>query len=99
MSEYVLLTSTDRYRTVEENPALEKVAEYQYYFFGKLKSTFTLCKMNHSEVKIRIQGVSETFPDNLIPLRVFPKFNSLEEAEKEIYELDKNEESKIVKNL
>lgn len=99
MSEYVLLTSTDRYRTLEENPALEKVAEYQYHFFGKVKSTFTLCKMKETNTKLVIQGVSETFPDNHIPLRVFPKFNSIEEAEKEIYDLDINEESKIVKTL
>lgn len=97
MSEYILLSTTDRYRTVTDNPNLEMVAAYDYYFFGKKKTTFTICKINNQETRIVIQGVSEVFRDNSIPLKVFPKFETTKEIEKEIYELDLNEESKIVK--
>ncbi|GGF94702.1 hypothetical protein [Paenibacillus abyssi] len=97
MSEFVLMTTTERYRTVTENPNLEKVADYEYYFFGKKKTTFSICKIKSNDTRIVIQGVSEVFPDNSIPLKVFPKFDSIEDIEKEIYELDHDDESKIVK--
>jgi hypothetical protein len=97
MSEYVLLTTTERYKTVVENPNLEKVSEYEYYFFGKKKATFTICKIHSLDTRVLIQGVSEVFPDNSIPLRVFPKSDDIKDIEKEIYELDINEESKIKK--
>jgi hypothetical protein len=97
MSDYVLLTSTERYRTVIENPGLERIAEYEYYFFGKKKATFSICKIVNPKTRIIIQGVSEIFPDNSIPLRVFPKFDSIRAIEKEIYELDVMDESQIKK--
>lgn len=97
MSEYVLLSTTERYRTVTENPNLEKVAEYEYYFFGKKKTTFSICRIKSLDTRILIQPVSESFRDNSIPLKVFPKFETVSEIEKEIFELDIDEESKIVK--
>lgn len=97
MSQFVLLSTTERYRTVTDNPHLEKVADYEYYFFGKKKTTFSICRILSPDARIVVQGVSEQFPDNSIPLKVFPKFESTREIEKEIYELDINEESKIVK--
>jgi hypothetical protein len=97
MNDYILLTTTERYRTVVDNPALEKVSDYEYYFFGKKKATFTICKIKNQDTRIVIQGVSEIFPDNSIPLKVFPKFDSTKDIEKEIYELDINEESKVKK--
>ncbi|WP_309120448.1 hypothetical protein [Paenibacillus sp.] len=98
MSEFILLSTTDRYRTVVDNPCLEKIADYEYYFFGKKKTTFTICKIKHPEnARIVIQGVGEVFPDNSIPLKVFPKFDTPEEILKEILELDIDEESKVVK--
>lgn len=99
MSQYILFTTTDRYTTVVDNPQLEKVAEYEYYFFGKKRSTFTVCKMKSENTKICIQAGTEQFPDNLIPLNVFPKFNSLEDIEKDIYELDHDKDGKVVKTL
>jgi hypothetical protein len=95
MSDYVLLTTTERYRTVTENPNLEKVSDYEYYFFGKKKATFSICKINNPDTRILIQGVSEVFPDNSIPLKVFPKFDNTNDIEKEIYELDMDDDSKI----
>jgi len=98
MSEFVLLSTTERYRTVTDNPCLEKVADYEYYFFGKKKTTFTICRIKDTDgARILIQGVNEVFPDNSIPLKVFPKFETTEEIEKEIYELDIDDESKVVK--
>ncbi|OXM82881.1 hypothetical protein [Paenibacillus rigui] len=96
MSEYILVSTTERYKTVTENPDLETVKEYEYYFFGKKKTTFSICKIKNPVTRIVIQGVSEVFPDNSIPIKVFPKFETMEEIEKEIYELDQDEESKIV---
>lgn len=97
MSEYVLMTTTERYRTVTENPNLEKVAEYEYLFFGRKMSTFTICRIKDHDTRITIQGVKEVFPDNSIPLKVFPKSDSVEHIVKEIYELDMDEDNKIVK--
>ncbi|PZE19855.1 hypothetical protein [Paenibacillus xerothermodurans] len=97
MTEYILVSSTERYKTVTDNPDLETVAEYEYLFFGKKKTTFSICKIKNPGTRIVIQGVAEVFPDNSIPLKVFPKFDSTEAIEKEIYELDMDEESKIVK--
>ncbi|WP_248926937.1 hypothetical protein [Paenibacillus hamazuiensis] len=97
MSEYILVSTTERYRTVTDNPNLEKVADYEYYFFGKKKTTFSICRIKSPDTRIVIQGVAEVFPDNSIPLKVFPKFDSTAEIEKEIFELDIDEESKIVK--
>ncbi|MBD2844942.1 hypothetical protein IDH44_07055 [Paenibacillus sp. IB182496] len=99
MSEYVLTTTTERYRTVTDHPNLEKVAEYAYYFFGKKKSTFSICRIKSLDARILIQGVAEVFPDNSIPLKVFPKFDSIADIEKEIYELDQDEDNKIVKSM
>jgi hypothetical protein len=98
MTEYILLSTTERYLTVTDNPDLEKIAEYQYFFFGKRKTTFAICKVTNPDTRISIEGVSEVFPVNSIPVRIFPKFSSIEEVEKEIYELDINEESKVVKS-
>ncbi|MBP1965912.1 hypothetical protein [Paenibacillus aceris] len=97
MSEYILVSTTDRYRTVTNNPNLELVAAYEYYFFGKKKTLFEVCKIVGEDTRIIIQGVSEKFADNSIPLKVFPKFDSTAQIEKEIYELDVDKDSKIVK--
>ncbi|MEK3911055.1 hypothetical protein [Paenibacillus sp. FSL H7-0331] len=97
MSEFILVSTTERYRTVTDNPNLEKVADYEYYFFGKKKTTFSICRIKSQDARIVIQGVSEIFADNSIPLKVFPKFETTAEIEKEIYELDQDEESKILK--
>lgn len=97
MSQYILVSTTERYRTVTDHPNLEKVAEYDYYFFGKKRTTFSICKIKDHDTRIVIQGVAEVFPDNSIPLKVFPKFETTAEIEKEIYELDLDEESKVVK--
>lgn len=97
MSQYVLLSTTERYRTVTDNPSLKKVADYEYYFCGRKMTTFSVCRINSPDARILIQGVKEAFPDNSIPLKVFPKFESTAEIEKEIYQLDIDEESKIVK--
>lgn len=97
MSDFVMVTTTERYRTVTDNPNLELVADYAYYFFGKKKSTFSICKILNQDSRVVIQGVAEVFPDNSIPLKVFPKFGTIEEIEKEIYELDRDEENKIVR--
>jgi hypothetical protein len=97
MSEYILVSTTERYKTVTDNPDLDTVAEYEYYFFGKKKTTFSICKIKNPVTRIVIQGVSEVFPDNSIPLKVFPKFETTKEIEKEIYELDHDKDSKIVK--
>ncbi|MBA2940181.1 hypothetical protein HZF08_17845 [Paenibacillus sp. CGMCC 1.16610] len=97
MSEYILVSTTDRYRTVTNNPNLELVAAYEYYFFGKKKTLFEVCKIVGDDARIIIQGVSEKFADNSIPLKVFPKFDSTAQIEKEIYELDIDKDSKIVK--
>ncbi|RUS45222.1 hypothetical protein [Cohnella sp. AR92] len=97
MSEYVLLSTTDRYRTVTDNPHLERIADYEYYFYGKKRTTFTICRITSSDTRIVIQGLAEVFPDNSIPIKVFPKFEWAEEIEKEIYELDAGEDSRIVK--
>lgn len=99
MSQYILFTTTDRYKTVVDNPQLEKVAEYQYYFFGKLRSTFTVCTKKSTDTKICIQAGTEKFPDNHIPLNVFPKFDSIEDIEKDIYELEIDKDAKVVKTL
>jgi hypothetical protein len=93
-----MVSSTDRYRTLVDNPNLKKIAEYEYYFFGKKRSTFCICEItNHEGARVVIQGVKEVFPDNSIPIKVFPKFSSPEEIEKEIYELDVDEDSKVLK--
>lgn len=98
MSEYILVSTTDRYRTVTDtNPNLEKVADYEYYFFGKKRTTFTICRIKTPQTRILIQGVNEVFPDNSIPLKVFPKFETVKEIEKEIYELDVDADNRIVK--
>ncbi len=97
MGDYILLSSNSRFHTASENPDLEKVADYEYYFFGKKRTTFTICKIKSQDTRILIQGVSEVFPDNSIPIKVFPKFATTEEIEKEIYELNTDEDNKIVK--
>jgi hypothetical protein len=97
MSEYILVSTTDRYRTVTSNPDLEKVADYEYYFFGKKQITFSVCRIINPITRIVIQAVSDVFPDNSIPIKVFPKFEDLSHIEKEIYELDRDAENKIVK--
>ena len=96
MSEYVLMTTTERYRTLTDHPDLEKVGEYEYHFFGKKMSTFTVCRIANPDIRITIQGVKEVFPDNVIPLKVFPKSDSVEDIVKEIYELDLDEENRII---
>ena len=97
MSQFILVSTTERYRTVTDNPNLEKVADYDYYFFGKKRTTFSICRIKNPDTRIVIQGVSEVFADNSIPLKVFPKFETTAEIEKEIYELNVDKESKIVK--
>ncbi|MFD0677319.1 MULTISPECIES: hypothetical protein [unclassified Paenibacillus] len=97
MSEFIMVSTTERYKTVTDNPDLETIAEYEYHFFGKKKTTFSICKIKNPVTRIVIQGVSEVFPDNSIPIKVFPKFETTEQIEKEIYELDMDKDSKIVK--
>lgn len=97
MSEYILVSTTNRYMTETDNPNLEKIAEYEYYFFGKKRTTFYICRIKSPETRVVIKPVEEVFADNSIPIKVFPKFDTTEEIEKEIYELDIDADSKIVK--
>jgi hypothetical protein len=99
MSEYILVSTTSRYLTVTDNPDLEIVAEYEYRFFGKKKTEFTICRIKNPITRIVIKGVSEVFPDNSIPIKVFPKFDAIKDIEKEIYELDIDGDNKVVKVL
>ncbi|AJY76480.1 hypothetical protein [Paenibacillus beijingensis] len=98
MSQYILLSTTERYRSVTDSPHLETIEEYEYYFFGKRKTVFTICKIKTTDARIVITAGSEVFPDNSIPIKVFPKFETTEEIVKEIYELNIDEDSKVVRS-
>ena len=91
---YVILTSKPGQFTTELGEGLERIEAYDYVFYGKTKASYVIAKLER-DVKVRIVDVSSAV--NLVPSKFLPKFATLDRARRELDELAKGSDVRLVK--
>jgi hypothetical protein len=97
---YIILTNKDTYQTDLTTDGIELIETYDYYFFDKLKASYTIAKVTDNKCKIRI--IEET-PDNSyinnISVKFFEAFTNIEDARHELHQMvgEKSQDQKLVK--
>ncbi len=90
MDKYIVLTNKDTFQTVLENDGLEVVESYQFYFFGKLKSTYTIARVLDDDAKIQLyENYEGKEYINHIRVKFFEVFENIEDAREELFEIVK----------
>lgn len=84
MEKYIILTNNEEFSTETDTPGIESVETYQYYFFNEPKSKFTVAKVKDGSIKIVITDGEDPSKINRIPVRIFPSFDEIEGAQKEL---------------
>ncbi|MFG6120199.1 hypothetical protein [Thalassobacillus sp. B23F22_16] len=102
MGKYIVLTNKDTFQTVLDNEGLETVESYQFFFFDKLKATYTIVKVLDENTKIQLyEKYEEKEYVNYIRVKFFEAFETIEDAREELYEIVKasgnSEDSKFSK--
>ncbi|MFD2924832.1 hypothetical protein [Halobacillus naozhouensis] len=102
MDKYIVLTNKDTYQTVLDNDGLEVVESYQFYFFDKLKATYTIAKVLDDRTKIQLyEKYGEKEFVNYIRVKFFEAFENIDDAREELDEIVKgsgnSEDSKFSK--
>lgn len=81
---YIILTNKDTYQTDLNSPGIETVETYDYYFFGKLKASYSIAKVVDQNGKIKITENSDRSYVNHIRIKFFEAFDEIEEAREEL---------------
>ncbi|WP_408007945.1 hypothetical protein ACJROX_25120 [Pseudalkalibacillus sp. A8] len=90
MKKYIVLTNKDTFQTILENDGLEPVESYKFYFFDKLKSTYTIAKVLDDNAKIQLyENYEGKEYVNHIRVKFFETFENIEDAREELYEIVK----------
>lgn len=87
MAGYIILTNKDDYTTRLDTPGIEPVETYEYYFYSRRLAEFTIAKVLDEDTRTIIQDHEDTTKICDIPSRVFPSFEDIKDARKEINEL------------
>ncbi|MGG1575823.1 hypothetical protein [Fictibacillus sp. NRS-1165] len=88
MSKYIVLTNKDTYQTTVKGEGLEPVETYDFYFFDKVKATYTIAKVTNDNVKIQLTEHYEGREYvNQIRVKFFETFDTVEAAREELNEL------------
>lgn len=106
MGKYIVLTNKNTFQTILANEGLEPVETYHFYFFEELKAKYTIAKVLDETIKIQL---FEEFEGkeyvNHIAVKFFERFETIESAREELYEIVKasgnsedSKHSKLVKS-
>ena len=88
MGKYIVLTNKDTFQTILKNDGLEPVETYHFYFFEQLKAKYTIAKVLDDKIKIQLFEVFEGKEYvNHIAVKFFEKFETIEAAREELYEI------------
>lgn len=92
MSEPVIVFSSKigEFEAIPNN-GLRVVREYDYYFYGKKRSRFTLAEVKSFDARVTIQESGEGGSTNSIPIKFFESFDSAQKAEHELMNLVKSD--------
>lgn len=102
MAEYIVLTNKNTFQTNLDNIGLEPIETYHFYFFDQLKAKYTIAKVLDPLIKIKLfeEYEGKEYINN-IHVKFFEKFNSIESAREELFEIVKasgnSEESRYSK--
>lgn len=83
---YVILTSKPGQFRTQAGSELRAVEAYDYYFYGKHKAHFVIAELLQ-ETKIQITDESEPITTNMVPTKFLEKFDSMEQALRELKHL------------
>lgn len=86
MSTYLILTSKPGQYRSETGEALRAVETYNYVPDGRLRARFVLAEQLGAS-HVRIVDESGAGPDNRVPVKFLPTFDSLEAARRELEQL------------
>jgi hypothetical protein len=106
MEKYIVLTNKETFQTVLENDGFQPVETYHFYFFDKLKSTYTIARVLDDDAKIQLYEKYEGKEYiNHIRMKFFESFETIDGAREELYEIVKangnsedSKHSKLVKS-
>ncbi|GAB7386361.1 hypothetical protein BSNK01_01960 [Bacillaceae bacterium] len=99
MSKYLILTNKDTFSTETSGPGLKPVESYDFFVFDQRKANYTITEVTEENIKITITDNEVKNAVNRIPLKLFPVFNSIEEAREELQQLvgPQSNETKLVR--
>lgn len=84
---YVLITSKpDEYQAILSE-GLNPVKQFEYYYFNKRRSVFTIAEVTGSGARVVIEELGENGTRNSIPVKFFESFETVEAAEAELASL------------
>ncbi|WP_257352195.1 hypothetical protein [Pseudalkalibacillus decolorationis] len=90
MEKYIILTNKETYQTTVKSDGLQPVESYDFYFFDKVKATYTIAQVLDDNVKIHLYENYEGKEFiNDIRVKFFESFGSIEAAQEELNEMVK----------
>lgn len=84
---YVLITSKPNEYQAIPGEGLTPVKQFDYYFFNRKRSVFTIAEVTGPGARVVIQEVGENGTRNSIPVKFFESFETVEAAEAELASL------------
>ncbi len=102
MDKFIVLTNKTTFQTILDNPGLEPVETYHFYFFDDLKAKYTIAKIVDENAKIQLYEKYEGKEFvNHIRVKFFEAFPTVEDAREELFEMVKasgsSEDSKFTR--
>lgn len=90
LANFIVLTNKSTFQTILDNPGLEPVETYHFYFFEELKAKYTIAKVVDESIKITLYESYEGKEYvNQINVKFFERFGTLEAAREELNEIVK----------
>jgi hypothetical protein len=90
----VFSSKTNEFDAIPDS-GLRVVREYEYYFFGKKRSRFTLAEVEDPSARVTIQELGQGGSKNSIPYKFFEQFDSEQAAELELMNLVKSDPASL----
>jgi hypothetical protein len=90
LENFIVLTNKDTFQTILDNPGLEPIETYHFYFFEELKAKYTIAKVVDESAKITLYESYEgkEYVNN-IHIKFFERFETLDGAREELNEIVK----------
>ena len=84
---FVILTTKPGQFKTEISDGVMPVESYDYIFYGRKRANFTIAELMKSEARITIVEDEPPQITNRVPSKLFEKFDTVEEARKELHTL------------
>jgi hypothetical protein len=84
---YIIVTSKPGEYTAEPAAGITAVERWNYLFYGRLRSTFTIGEVTGDGARVKIVDAADPSCINWVPAKFFGAFDTLDAARHELEEL------------